>query len=66
VRAIVGGEDERLAGLDALVATVVERQALRAQRLLTALLRGTSFAHVVVSAALAVLVVLHVIAEVSR
>jgi hypothetical protein len=64
VRALVGGDDERLVGLDRLVSVTVERQALRAQRLLTRVLRGTSFAHVVVVCALAVVVVLHVIAQV--
>jgi Fe-S-cluster-containing dehydrogenase component len=66
VRAIVGGDDERLAGLDGLVSVAVERQALRAQRVLTALLRGTAFLHVVVAVGLGLLVVLHVAAEVSR
>jgi Fe-S-cluster-containing dehydrogenase component len=63
VRTITNGDDERLAGLDRLASVAVERQALRAQRLLVALLRGVAFAHVVVVCALAVLVVLHVIAE---
>ena len=63
VRAITNGDDERLAGLDRLASVAVERQALRAQRILVALLRGVAFAHVVVVCALGVLVVLHVIAE---
>jgi len=64
VRTITNGDDERLAGLDRLVRVAVERQALRAQRLLVAGLRGVAFAHVVVVCALAALVVLHVIAEI--
>jgi Fe-S-cluster-containing dehydrogenase component len=64
VRTITSGDDERLVGLDRLASVAVERQAIRAQRLLTAVLRGTSFAHVVLACALAVLVVMHVIAEV--
>src|SRR4029079_15975391 len=43
VHAIVGADDERLVGLDRLVSVVVERQALRAQRVLGLVLRGTSF-----------------------
>lgn len=64
IRAITNGDDERLAGLDRLASVAVERQALRAQRILLALLRGVAFAHVVVVCALGVLVVLHVIAQV--
>ncbi len=64
VRAITTADDERLTGLERLASVAVERQALRAQRILVALLRGVAFAHVVVVCALAVLVVLHVIAEV--
>jgi ferredoxin len=64
VRTITNGDDERLAGLDRLASVAVERQALRAQRILVGLLRGVAFAHVVVVCALAVLAVLHVIAEV--
>jgi Fe-S-cluster-containing dehydrogenase component len=63
VRSITNGDDERLTGLDRLASIAVERQALRAQRFLVAPLRGVAFAHVVVVCALAVLVVLHVIAE---
>ncbi len=63
VRSIVSSDDERLAGLEGLIAVVVERQAVRAQRVLTTLLRTTSFAHVVVAAGLTALVVLHVIAQ---
>ncbi len=59
IRELVG-EDERLAGLDGLLAVTVEHQALRAQRILERVLRGASFAHVVVAAALGVLVALHV------
>ncbi|HEY1956808.1 MAG TPA: cyclic nucleotide-binding domain-containing protein [Polyangiaceae bacterium] len=66
IRGLVGEADERLAGLDGLVASTAERQALRAQRLLDALLRGASFAHVVLAAALAVLVAIHVFVEVTR
>ena len=66
IRALVGDADERLAGLDGLVTSVAERQALRAQRLLGALLRGTSFAHVVLASALAVLVAIHVFVQVTR
>ncbi|HEX4515699.1 MAG TPA: cyclic nucleotide-binding domain-containing protein, partial [Polyangiaceae bacterium] len=64
VRAITTADDERLAGLERLASIAVERQALRAQRLLVAILRGVAFAHVVVVCALGVLVALHVIAEV--
>ena len=63
VRALVGGSDERLAGLDGLVAVVVERQSVRAQRILTSLLRSTSFAHVVVTCGLAILIALHVVVQ---
>ncbi len=66
VRALVGGEDERLVGLDGLVAIVAQRQALRAERILTAALRATSFAHVVVACGLGVLVVLHVVEQALR
>jgi Fe-S-cluster-containing dehydrogenase component len=64
VQHVTSGDDERLLGLDRLASVAVERQALRAQRVLVALLRGVAFAHVVVVCALTVLVVLHVIAEV--
>ena len=66
IRALVGDADERLAGLDGLIASAAERQALRAQRVLTALLRGTSFAHVIFASALAVLVAIHVFVQVTR
>jgi hypothetical protein len=67
IHTIVGArDDERLAGLDGLITLAVERQALRAQRVLTTMLRATSFAHVVAAGGLAVLVVLHVIAELGR
>ncbi len=66
VDALVGEPDERLDGLDGLVAIAVERQALRAQRVLTRLLRATSFAHVVAAAGLVVIVALHVAAELAR
>lgn len=66
VHALVGGDDERLVGLDGLVSIVVQRQALRAQRVLTFALRGAAFAHVVVVCGLAVLVVIHVVTEVLR
>ncbi len=64
VHALVDERDERLVGLDRIVSTMVERQSLRAQRILGAILRGSSFAHVVVVAALFVLVALHVVAQV--
>jgi hypothetical protein len=64
VHALVAEDDERLIGLDRIVASVVERQSLRAQRVLGATLRVTSFAHVVIASALVVLVVIHVFAQV--
>jgi len=61
VHAIVGKPDERLAGLEGLVSVVVERQAMRAQRVLTMALRATSFAHVIVVGALLALALVHVV-----
>jgi len=66
VVAIVDERDERMIGLDDLVGNAVTRQALRAQRVLTALLRATAFAHVVVACGLAALVALHVFSEIAR
>ncbi|HSQ67534.1 MAG TPA: cyclic nucleotide-binding domain-containing protein [Polyangiaceae bacterium] len=65
VVALVGAaDDERLEGLEGLVALVVERQALRAQRVLHATMRGAAFTHVVLAVGLALLVVMHLVAQV--
>jgi Fe-S-cluster-containing dehydrogenase component/CRP-like cAMP-binding protein len=49
------------AGLDDLVKLVVEHRALRAQRLLTWLLRGWLIPHIAATAAVVILLVLHII-----
>ncbi|MDF2692261.1 MAG: Formate dehydrogenase beta subunit [Labilithrix sp.] len=55
------GAPRPLAGLDDLIRLVVEHRATRAQRLLTLMLRGWLVPHLAVTAAVLVLLVLHVI-----
>jgi Fe-S-cluster-containing dehydrogenase component/CRP-like cAMP-binding protein len=62
-RALAGKGDDKLAGLDDLVRLVVERRALGAQRLLQGALRVWMPAHLVGTAALLVLLALHVTFE---
>ncbi len=59
---LTGGKaSDALAGIDVLVRLVVEHRAVRAQRLLTFVLRGWLVPHLAASAAVLVLVVMHVI-----
>jgi Fe-S-cluster-containing dehydrogenase component/CRP-like cAMP-binding protein len=57
-----GKTGERVFGLDELVRLVVEHRAVRAQRLLTWVLRGWLVPHLAATAAALVLLVLHLIA----
>jgi Fe-S-cluster-containing dehydrogenase component len=66
IHALVPADDERLVGLEGLVSVAVERQALRAQRVLGGALRMSSFAHVVVACGLGALVAIHVLTELLR
>ncbi len=66
VHAFVHAGDERLEGLEGLVSIVVERQAFRAERVLTRALRASTFVHVVIACGLIALVMFHVFAELSR
>jgi hypothetical protein len=58
--ALGGRTSERLAGLDALVRTAVDMRALRAKRVLRALLRAWLPVHLALSALVGVLLVLHI------
>ncbi|MBX3224136.1 MAG: cyclic nucleotide-binding domain-containing protein [Labilithrix sp.] len=61
--ALTGGKKgDALAGLDELVRLVVEHRAVRAQRVVTATLRGWLVPHLAATAAAIVLTVLHVVA----
>jgi len=60
-----GKKGDALAGVDDLVRLVVEHRAVRAQRLLTLLLRGWLVPHIAATVAASILLVLHV-AAVSR
>lgn len=58
---LVEKRTDKLGGLDELVRLVVEHRALRAQRLLSFVLRGWLVVHLVAVAAVAVLLVAHVV-----
>jgi hypothetical protein len=66
VHTFVDAGDERLEGLEGLVSIVVERQALRAERVLTSALRASTFVHVVMACGLVAFTLFHVLAELSR
>jgi Fe-S-cluster-containing dehydrogenase component len=62
---MLGGRgSEKLEGLEALIGDVVERRALVAERMLNAILRGGFGVHVVASALVVVLVLIHAYVEI--
>jgi hypothetical protein len=65
VEEMLGGRgSDKLEGLDALIGDVVERRALIAERALNGILRGAFGVHVIVSALVVVLLVIHAVVEI--
>jgi Fe-S-cluster-containing dehydrogenase component len=61
---LAGRGGDKLEGLDALIGDVVERRALVAERILNAILRGGFGVHVIASALVLTLLVIHAVVEI--